>query len=79
MHSPEPQEQDSKEKLTFNITKSTRNVFLAKLLILLGLTVGSSYLFTQAGIQQYQKGLELTKEQYVEKFDQYKASLLNAK
>lgn len=79
MNSPEPQEPDSKEKLTFTITKSTRNIFLAKLLILLGLIVGGSYLFTQAGVQEYEKGLELTKEQYVEKFDQYKASLLNAK
>jgi len=76
MNSKEPKEQLSEEKLTFTITKSTKNIFFAKILILLGLTIGGGYLFTQTAAQQYKKGQELTQEQYSERFYQYKGSLL---
>ena len=79
MGSAETSQQHSEESLTFMVRKSTRNVFLAKIFILLSLTLVGGYLFAQDGAQKYERGRELTKEKYLERFDQYKGALLNAK
>jgi hypothetical protein len=72
-------QQPLEETLTFTIKKSTRNIFLAKTIILLGLTLLGGYFFTQNAYQKYERGHELTKEEYLEEFDAYKGNLLNAK
>jgi uncharacterized membrane-anchored protein YhcB (DUF1043 family) len=79
MDSTEPPHQRPEESVTFVIRKSTRNVFLAKILILLGLTLLGGYWFARTGANQYEKGRELTQEKYLERFDEYKGALLNAK
>jgi hypothetical protein len=72
-------QQPPEETLTFNIKKSTRNIFFAKMIILLVLTLLGGYFYTQNAYQKYERGNELTKEKYLEEFDAYKGSLLSAK
>jgi hypothetical protein len=79
MDFPEPPQQQSDEKLTFTIRRATRNRWLAKLILLLGLTAFGSHWFIQTSAQQYENGRELTKEKYLERFDEYKGKLLNSK
>jgi len=75
----ESPQQQPEEQVTFVLKRSTRNVWLAKILILLSLSFLGGYLFTQDGARKYEKGRELTEEKYQEKFNEYRATLLNAK
>ena len=79
MDSTESPQQRPEESVTFVIRKSTRNVFFAKILILLGLTLLGGYGFARHSANQYERGRELTQEKYLERFDGYKGSLLSAK
>jgi hypothetical protein len=79
MNPTESPQQTPEETLTFNIKKSTRNVFFAKMIILLSLTLIGGYFYTQNAYQKYERGNELTKEKYLEEFDAYRGSLLSAK
>ncbi|MEH2121612.1 hypothetical protein [Nostoc sp.] len=79
MNSTEPPQQRPEESVTFVISKSTRNVFIAKIVILLGLTLLAGYWFARESANKYEKGRELTQEKYLERFDEYKGALLNAK
>ncbi|MBW4532596.1 MAG: hypothetical protein KME09_01535 [Pleurocapsa minor HA4230-MV1] len=79
MDSTEPPQQRPEESVTFVISKSTRNVFFAKILILLGLTLLGGYWFARKSANDYERGCELTQEKYLERFDEYKGALLNAK
>lgn len=79
MDSTETPPQPPEESLTFIIKRSSRNVFFAKIIILLGLSLLGSYFFAQDGIRKYERGQELTQEEYLERFDEYKGALLNGK
>lgn len=79
MDSTETPQKPPEESLTFIIRRSSRNVFLAKIIILSGLTLLGGYFFVQDGARKYERGRELTQEKYLEKFDEYKGALLNAK
>lgn len=79
MDSTETPQQPPEESLTFIIKRSSRNVFFAKMIILLGLTLLGGSFFAQDGAQKYKRGRELTEEKYLERFDEYKGALLNAK
>lgn len=79
MDSMETPQLSPKESVTFSIKKSSRNIFFAKIIILLSLTLLGGYFFAQNGARQYEKGRELTQEKYLERFDEYKGALLNAK
>lgn len=79
MNSTETPQQSSEESLTFIIKRSSRNVFLAKMIILLCLTLLGGYFFAQDGARKYERGRELTQEKYLERFDEYKGALLNTK
>ena len=79
MESNEIPQRPSKESVTFRINKSSRNVIIAKIFILVGLTLVGSHFFAQNAAQQYKQGRELTQEEYIERFDEYKGRLLNAK
>ena len=79
MNNTDHPQKHSEERLTFIVNRSTRNRFIAKLIILLGLTAFGSHLFIQDATQTYEKGLELTQEKYLERFDEYKGKLLNSK
>lgn len=72
-----PQKQE--DNFTLTVKKSSRNVLFAKVLILLALSITGGYFFAKNGAQRYEKGRELTQEQYLEGFDEYKGALLNAK
>ncbi len=78
MDSNKTPQQPPKESLTFIIKRSSRNVFFAKMIIILGLSILGGYLFAQDSARQYEMGRELTQEQYLERFDEYKSALLNA-
>jgi predicted PurR-regulated permease PerM len=71
--------QSPEETLTLTVKKSTRNVFFAKMIILLGLTLFTSYFYVQDVNRKYERGHKLTKEKYLEEFDEYKGILLNYK
>ncbi len=79
MDSQEAPQQRSDENLSLVIKKSSRNVFIAKVIILLSLSLLGGYFFAQDGARKYEKGRKLTQEKYLEKFDDYKGTLLNAK
>jgi hypothetical protein len=79
MDSTETPQQPPEESLTFIIKRSSKNVFFAKMIILLGLTLLGGYFFTQDSARKYERGRELTQEKYLERFDEYKGALLNAK
>jgi hypothetical protein len=72
-------QQHSDESLSFVVKKSTKNVFIAKVIILLSLSFLGGYFFAKDGARKYEKGRELTQEQYLARFDEYKGALLNAK
>jgi hypothetical protein len=77
MNSPEPPQQRPEESLTLIIKKPTRNIFFAKILILLGLSLGFGYWFARDSSQRYETGRELTQEKYLERFDEYKGNLIS--
>lgn len=79
MDSTEPPQQLPEESLTFIVRRSTRNVFFAKMIILLGLALLGGYVFARDGAQRYERGRELTQEKYLKEFDDYKGALLRAK
>jgi hypothetical protein len=79
MDSTESPQQQSDATVTFTVRRSTRNRFLAKLILLLGLTAFGSHFFIQNAAKEYKKGRELTQEKYLARFDEYKGSLLNLK
>ena len=79
MDSTETSQQHPEESVAFVIKRSSRNVFLAKMITLLGLTLLGGYFFAQDGARKHERGRELTQEKYLEKFDEYKGVLLDAK
>jgi hypothetical protein len=79
MNSTEAPQQPPEESLAFIIKRSSRNVFFAKMIILVGLTLLGGYFLSQDGARKYERGRELTQEKYLERFDEYKGALLNAK
>jgi hypothetical protein len=79
MDSQETPQQRSDESLSFVVKKSTKNVFIAKIIILVMLSFLGGYFFAKDGARKYEKGRELTQEKYLERFDEYKGALLNAK
>jgi hypothetical protein len=54
-----------------------KNILFAKLIIVLVLTIFLSYAFIQDSKLKYQKGVELTKELYVEEYTKYRNDLLD--
>lgn len=79
MDSQETSQQHSNEHLSFVVKRSTKNVFIAKVIILVSLSFLAGYFFAKDGAERYEKGRELTQEQYLARFDEYKGTLLNAK
>lgn len=79
MDSTETPQQSPEESLTFTIKRSSRNVYFAKMIIVLGLTLLGGYFFVKDGAQKYERGRELTQEKYLERFVEYKGALLKAK
>jgi|ERR671932_537326 hypothetical protein len=79
MDSQETPQQRSDESLSFVIRKSSKNVFIAKVIILFTLSFLGGYFFAKDGARKYEKGQELTQQEYLARFDEYKGSLLNAK
>lgn len=67
------------EKITFVLKRSTRNIWIAKFIILLASTAIFSSIFLEASLINYKKGQELTKEEYIANYEQYKNSLLASK
>lgn len=67
------------EHVTVVLKKPTRNKVIAKVLILIVLSGVGGYVFARDGAQKYEKGRELTREKYLERYEQYKGTLLNAK
>ncbi|UJB73228.1 hypothetical protein HRE53_31490 (plasmid) [Acaryochloris sp. 'Moss Beach'] len=76
MASTETPQPSSGDSVTFVIRKSGRNVFIAKMIILVGFSLLTGHLYTQDGIQSYERGRELTQEQYLEGYEEYKGKLL---
>ena len=82
MDPTETPQKPPEECLTFFIkipSISRRNVFFAKMIILLGLTLLGGYFVAQDSSLQYERGRALTQEKYLERFDEYKGELLKAK
>jgi hypothetical protein len=79
MNSTEPPQPSSPETVTFTIRRSSRNVFFAKILILLGLILVSGQFYAHDNAKKYQKGRELTKEKHLADFEERRSSLLNFK
>jgi len=79
MDSKEQSQQQSEEKLTFTIRTSTKNRIMAKLIIFLFLTGCFNYFFSQQAAKEYEKGKELTVQEYLENFDEYKSDLIASK
>jgi hypothetical protein len=78
MDSTETPQQPPEESLTLIIKRSSRNIFFAKTILLLGLTLLGGYSFAKDNARQYERGRELTQEKYLEGFNKYKNSLLDA-
>lgn len=78
MNSTETPQRPPEESVTFSIKRSSKNVFFAKIAILSILTILGGHFFAQHSAQEYKKGRELTREKYLEGFDEYKGSLLNS-
>jgi predicted PurR-regulated permease PerM len=56
-----------------------RNWLLTRLVIILLVTAFISYFYIKDSNQNYQKGIELTKESYMKNYEEYKAELLSSK
>jgi hypothetical protein len=70
-------QQTPEESVTFVITKTTRNRFLAKIIILFSLSLLLGHAISQDNARQYQKGRELTREKYLENFETHKGKLMS--
>jgi hypothetical protein len=79
MDSKETPQQPPEESLTFTIKSSRRNVFFAKVIMFLILTLAGGYFYGQEAAREYERGRELTREKYLEKYDEYKGELLSFK
>lgn len=79
MNSAEKNQTGSEESVTFSIKRSSRNAFLAKVIILLSLSLLGGHFLAQHNFQQYEQGRALTQEKYMEGYDQYQSKLLSAK
>ncbi|MBK1990378.1 hypothetical protein A0J48_023115 [Sphaerospermopsis aphanizomenoides BCCUSP55] len=75
----EPPQQRPEDSVTLTLKKSNRNIFIAKVLILLGLSVLGGYFLARESARKYELGRELTREKYLEEFVEYKGALLSAK
>ena len=78
MDSKETSQQPLEESLTITIKSSSRNVFFAKVIMFLSLTLIVGHFYTQTAAKNYERGRELTQEKYLEKFDEYKGELLSS-
>jgi len=67
---------NSEDSVTLIVKKSTRNIWLAKVIILLGLSFIGGYFFAMQGATNYQTGSELTEQEYLATFEEYRAELL---
>jgi len=65
------------ESFTITVSRSTRNVLLAKLIIVIGLTALFSTYFISNCAKQYEAGKQLTQETYLAHFEDRKAALLS--
>ncbi len=74
MNSQQPESQQ--ESLTLIVRKSTRNAIIAKLIIVAGLTALFSYYWALDVSRQYHEGQNLTQKEYLAKFEQHKAKLI---
>lgn len=63
--------------LTVTIPASTKNKLIGKILVILISSGLFGYWFTIDSAAQFEKGKQLTLEQYTENFPQYKAKLLS--
>ncbi len=81
MDSTKTPQQSPEESLTFiiKIKGVNRNVFFAKMIILLGLSLLLGYSVAQVNSRKYERGRELTQEKYLKGFGEYKGELLEAK
>ena len=59
-----------------NLTQSKASTRIAKLIVVLIFTCLIAYSINSSSLQDYEKGQNLTLNEYVEGFDDYKASLL---
>lgn len=64
------------KRLTVTIPTSTRNKLIGKVLVILISSGIFGYWFTLDSAAQFEKGKQLTLEQYTENFPQYKAKLM---
>jgi hypothetical protein len=65
------------KQLTVTIPTSTKNKLIGKILVILISSGIFGYWFTLDSATQFQKGKQLTIEQYTANFDQYKAKLMS--
>ncbi|MBP0020887.1 MAG: hypothetical protein J7647_25425 [Cyanobacteria bacterium SBLK] len=73
---PEPK---YKEYLTFKIKYSARDIAIAKIIIIATLSILFGQYFVTQARKEYRRGQEITQEEYIEHFTQYKADLLSSR
>lgn len=65
------------KQIRITIPTSTKNRLIGKILVLLISSGGFGYWYSVEATAQFEKGKQLTLEQYTANFDQYKAKLLS--
>ncbi|MGF1493875.1 MAG: hypothetical protein ACFBSC_15765 [Microcoleaceae cyanobacterium] len=70
-------ENSSPDSLKITVPRFSRNTFIAKLSLVLIFSGVFGYYFQRQALINVERGQQLTRESYLEEFDQYRRELLN--
>lgn len=79
MNSKNDSEQSQKGHLTLKIKYSSGNIAIAKVVIITIVSILFAQYFVTQSREEYRRGQEITQEEYIENFTQYRAELLKSR